>query len=856
MIKKDYYEVLEVPQNASGEEIKKAYRKKALQYHPDRNPGNPEAEEKFKEASEAYEVLSDSQKRGLYDQYGSEGLQSAGFTGFNFDDIFGNDLFSSFTDIFGDVFGFKAGRTGRPRPTRGSDLKHDMSISFREAAFGMETDIEVERYETCPTCQGSRTKAGAPPSACRYCGGHGQVRHTQGFLSITTVCPQCRGTGQIIENPCTDCRGAGKIIKKRKLHVKIPAGVDNGSQLRVMGEGALGERGGPPGDLYIFLQVKEDNFFSRQDDDVLCTIPISFPQAALGAEIEVPTLHGPHKLDVPRGTQSGTVMRIKKAGFPNVYGKGKGDQLVEVIVEVPTKLSSQQEELLREYAKISGDKTQHDEKHHHKKGFFHFLGSILAFLFLLLILAYPVRPACAANAVNPASASADSAPKPGNDEASINSRDLLNSRNSRKTPVVKVVEKVSPAVVNISTERIVQERVNPFGNPFFNNFFDNFFDSFPQRSYKQQSLGSGVIIDSKGHVLTNEHVVLKASKIMITLADKREFEGKLIGSDPRSDLAIVKIDSEKNLPYIALGRSDDLMVGETVVAIGNPFGLSHTVTSGLISAINRTVKINNDLAYQGFIQTDASINPGNSGGPLLNINGELIGINTAIYQKAEGIGFAIPIDRAKRIVADLITYGKVRKVWLGLRVQDLNKDLVSYFNLDHPSGVIVTRVIAGSPAENAGLHRGDVILKINEDQIDSQEVYSSVVAGFTADSTLKILLMREGKPVTISLKPARMAQDAAEKIARDLLGLTVKDFKPLSRGREYHDLGVVVTSVRDKSPVSKIGIQKGDVIHQVNDKEINNLEDFQEVIISNADQDSLLFLVQRGPYLYPVTISF
>ncbi|MEW5801025.1 MAG: molecular chaperone DnaJ [bacterium] len=831
MIKKNYYEVLEVAQDASAEEIKKAYRKKALQYHPDRNPGNPEAEEKFKEASEAYEVLSDSQKRSLYDQYGPEGLRSSGFSGFNFDDIFGNDVFSSFTDIFGDLFGLRGGRTGgRPRPIRGADLRHDVTIAFREAAFGVETDIEAERYETCPVCKGSRAKPGTSPTVCRTCGGKGQVRLTQGFLSITTTCPQCRGVGQIIEAPCPECRGQGKVVKKRTLHIKIPAGVDNGSQLRLMGEGAHGEQGGLPGDLYIFIQVKEDEFFSRQDDDILCTVPISFPQAALGAEIEVPTLSGPHKMDIPKGTQSGTVMRIKKAGFPNVYGKGKGDQLVKVIVEVPTKLSRKQEELLREYAKESGEEDQHEK--HHKKGFFHFLGAILVFLFLLLMTAPSV--------VRAGEAADDSPP----------------ASDSRKTPVVKVVEKVSPAVVNISTERIVQERVNPFGNPFFDNFFDNFFDTFPQKSYKQQSLGSGVIIDPKGHVLTNEHVILKASKIKITLSDNREFEGKLVGSDPKSDLAIIKIDSAGNLPHITVGNSDDLMVGETVVAIGNPFGLSHTVTSGVVSAINRTVKVNNELAYHGFIQTDASINPGNSGGPLLNIRGELIGINTAIYQKAEGIGFAIPIDRAKRIVADLITYGKVRKAWLGLRVQDLNRDLASYFNLGHPSGVIITRVIAGSPAEKAGLQRGDVIQKINKEKIDSQDIYRSVVAGFTADSTMDISVLREGKPRTFSFKLARMTQDDGEKIARDLFGVTVQDFKALSRSRGQRNFGVIVTAVRAKSPVSKTGIRKGDIIHQVNDKEIRDLKDFHEAVISNADQDSLLLLVQRGPYMYPVTISF
>ena len=834
MIKKDYYEILEVPRNATAEEIKKAYRKKALQYHPDRNPGNPEAEEKFKEASEAYQVLSDPQKRSLYDQFGHAGLQNSGFTGFSFDDIFGSDLFSSFSDIFGDLFGFRASRAARQRPTRGADLAQEISISFREAAFGLETDIEVERYEPCPTCQGSGTRPGTSPKVCRVCGGRGQIQRVQGFLSITTTCPQCRGAGQVIESPCPECRAVGKILRQRKLHVKIPAGVDNGSQLRLLGEGALGERGGPPGDLYISIRVKEDDFFSRQGDDVLCTIPISFAQAALGAEIEVPTLYGPHKLTIPRGTQSDTVMRIPKAGFPNVYGKGKGDQLVKLKVKVPTSLTPRQEELLREFAaaeakeKNEPKEEDHEKSHrekHHKRGFFRLLGIVLLCLLLGLAVA-----STAANA---------------------------SSREERKTPVVKVVEKVSPAVVNISTERIVRERVNPFGNPFFDNFFNNFFDTFPSRSYKQQSLGSGVIIDPKGYILTNEHVILKASKITITLADNREFEGKLIGADPRSDLAVVKIESNGNLPYITMGHSDDLMVGETVVAIGNPFGLSHTVTTGVISAVNRTVKINEDLTYQGFIQTDASINPGNSGGPLLNIAGELIGINTAIYQKAEGIGFAIPIDRAKRIVADLITYGKVRKIWLGIRVQNLTRELAGYFNLGYQAGVIITRIIDGSPAERAGLQRGDIIQKINDQQIPSQEAYSSAVAGFTADSTMKISILREGKPLSVTLKPARLTQEAAEKIAADLLGVKVKNVQAsLFRGMGEQNSGVMVISVRDRSPLDKIGVKKGDIIRQINDKEIYNLKDFQEAIIANADQDNLLLLIQRGPYIYPVTISF
>jgi len=817
MIKKDYYEVLEISRNAGPNEIKKAYRQMALQYHPDRNPGNSEAEDKFKEASEAYEVLSDSKKKSLYDQFGHAGLKDTGFTGFNFDDIFGSDIFSSFGDIFGDFFGTRTGRT-RSRPSRGADLRQDIEIAFRDAAFGLETDIEVERHEICPTCQGTRAKPGTSAKVCRYCEGHGQVRHVQGFLSISTTCPHCRGEGKIIETPCPDCRGKGQTPKKRKLHLKIPAGVDSNSQLRVSGEGAAGGRGGPPGDLYVFIRVKEDEFFSRQEDDVLSTISISFTQAALGAEIQIPTLDGTYKLQIPSGTQSGTIFRIKKAGFPNVYGRGKGDQQVKVIVKIPTKLTKQQEELLREFAKSGGEKSSP------KKGFFHILGLFCLFL-SFLFLKIPL--------VNGSS-----------------SPDL------RRTPVVKVVEKASPAVVNISTERIVRERINPFGDPFFDSFFNNFFDTFPPRSYKQQSLGSGVIIDPKGYILTNEHVILKASKIKITLADNREFDGKLIGADPRSDLAVVKIDSSVDLPCITIGQVVNLMIGETVVAIGNPFGLSHSVTTGVISATNRTVKIDNDLVYHDFIQTDASINPGNSGGPLLNIEGELIGINTAIYQKAEGIGFAIPINRAKRIVADLISYGKVHKAWLGIRVQDLNRDLATYFNLQHPEGVIITKVLSDSPGDKSGLRRGDIIQEIDGEKILSQEMYYSFISGFTADSSMQILIQREKESLVVNLTSSLLTSQAAEEMVRDLIGISIKDLNMAARLRYDQNSGVMVTHVRDKSPAYKVGIRKGDIIHQVNNKEIKKLKDFREAIVVNADKDSLLFLVQRGLHIYPVTICF
>lgn len=825
MIKKDYYEVLEISKSASSEEIKKSYRKMALLHHPDRNPDNPEAEDKFKEASEAYQVLSDPQKRSLYDRFGHAGLRESGFTGFNFDDIFGTDIFSNVSDIF-DLFGAHvSGRGRRDRPSRGEDLKQDIEISFREAASGLETDLEVERYEPCPTCQGSRLKPGTSPTICRFCGGHGQIRRTQGFLSISTTCPKCRGEGQIIESPCPDCRGRGLCINKRKVHVPIPAGVDNGSQLRIQGAGNPGERGGPPGDLYLFISVKEDEFFSRENDDVICVVPISFTQAALGAEIEVPTLNSTHKLNIPRGTQSGTEFRIRQAGFPNVYGRGKGDQKTTVVVDVPTELTKEQEDLLREFAKLSGEKPQAK-----KKGFFHLL--LIVFIFFSFWAGMMMSLAPSSQAHIPAQ------------------NDL------RRTPLVEVVQRISPSVVNISTERVVQERGNPFGNPFFDNFFNNFFDSFPPRSYKEQSLGSGVIIDPRGYILTNEHVILKTSQIKITLVDNREFEGKLIGADPQSDLAVLKIESKGDLPYITMGRSDDLLIGESVVAIGNPFGLSHTVTTGVISAINRTVRIDNDLVYHDFIQTDASINPGNSGGPLLNIKGELIGINTAIYQKAEGIGFAIPINRAKKIIDDLITYGKVQRAWLGIRVQDINKSIAAYFDLQQPEGVIITKVIPKSPADKAGLQRGDIIRQINEDKVGNQEDYRSITAGLTANTKLKIFLIREKKTQAVTLTSVRLTALEAEEIAKNIFGFTVSELSLSSKLKHAQEDGVVVTTVREKTPVSKVGIQKGDIIHQINEREIRNIKDFQEAIIQSADMETLLLLVQRGPYIYPVTLSF
>ncbi|MGA1826280.1 MAG: trypsin-like peptidase domain-containing protein [bacterium] len=429
--------------------------------------------------------------------------------------------------------------------------------------------------------------------------------------------------------------------------------------------------------------------------------------------------------------------------------------------------------------------------------------------------------------------------------------------NNRRTPVVEVVEKVKNAVVNISTERLVKERINPFGDPFFDNFFSNFFDSFPQRKYKEQSLGSGIIISNDGYILTNEHVILKASTIKVTLSDERVFEAQLVGADPKSDLAVIRIKSDEPFPFVKMGRSDDLMMGETVVAIGNPFGLSHTITSGVISAINRSVKIGENRVYKDFIQTDASINPGNSGGPLLNINGELIGINTAIYQQAEGIGFAIPILRAKRIVDDLIHYGSVHKAWFGISVQNINDDLMTYFQLKEKTGVIIVKIINDSPGAKAGLKRGDIIIKVDNQNVNSREDYISIISGYTADDTITYSIIRDGTQKEFSLIAQQVPPNAGKEIAHDWLGIEIKSLDQSSsfrygiRDRE----GVVITSVTRNSAAYRAGIEAGDMIKQVNNHEIKDEETFNKAIVLAAEKESVLLFIKRGPYIYPLTIQ-
>jgi molecular chaperone DnaJ len=350
--KRDYYEVLNVNRNSSDDELKASYRKLALQYHPDRNPGDKEAEEKFKEASEAYEVLRDPQKRNIYDQFGHQGLEGSGFSGFSgFDDIF-----SSFGGIFEEFFGFGGGRRSRSRAQKGSDLRYDLVLSFMEAAFGTETEIDLEKMETCSSCQGSACKPGTHPETCWQCSGTGQVSRSQGFFTVRTTCSQCRGSGQTISHPCNKCRGAGHVMVSKKVSVKIPAGVDTGSRLRLTGEGEAGSYGGPPGDLYVFIEVEHHEFFERRNIDIICQVEISFIQAALGDTIKVPTLKSEKKLGIPKGTQPGDLFRFHGEGIPSLKSRRHGDQIVQVFIKTPTHLNKKQELLLKEFANIESGK--------------------------------------------------------------------------------------------------------------------------------------------------------------------------------------------------------------------------------------------------------------------------------------------------------------------------------------------------------------------------------------------------------------------------------------------------------------------------------------------------------------------
>jgi molecular chaperone DnaJ len=357
MANRDFYHVLGVPRDAAPEDIKKAYRQLALKHHPDRNPGSKEDEEKFKEAAEAYSVLADPEKRSVYDRFGQDGLRGQGFSGFDpsvfedFEDILGN--FFGFS--FGDLFGGRSRGRGGARRSRGRDLALEVEIGLEEAAAGIEKEIKLSRAETCPVCGGSRRKPGTHASACPTCGGRGQVRFQQGFFTMARTCPRCQGAGEINASPCESCQGKGHVREKRSLKVRIPAGVDEGSRLRLVGEGEAGDEGMPPGDLYVVTRVRKHPFFERDGNDLTCEISVSFTQAALGARIEMPTLEGNEILKVPAGTQPGEIVRLKGKGVQDVSGRRKGDLFVKIIVRTPDKLSSEQKALLTKLAEVRGE---------------------------------------------------------------------------------------------------------------------------------------------------------------------------------------------------------------------------------------------------------------------------------------------------------------------------------------------------------------------------------------------------------------------------------------------------------------------------------------------------------------------
>ena len=416
---------------------------------------------------------------------------------------------------------------------------------------------------------------------------------------------------------------------------------------------------------------------------------------------------------------------------------------------------------------------------------------------------------------------------------------------SRENTTVRVVKQVGPSVVNITTERIVASR-NPFprgANPFFDSFFRDFFE--PRVPEAVQSLGSGVLIDTEGHILTNEHVVEHASRIRVSLADGTEFEARLIGADPNNDIAVLQAETDKNLPWLAPGSSDDLMVGESVIAIGNPFGLSNTVTTGVISAINRSIRAQNRV-YHGFIQTDASINPGNSGGPLVNAEGTLIAINTAVYGGGQGIGFAIPIDIAKRVVDELIAHGEITPVWLGLNFQDLSPRLVEVMELPRgTSGTLVNRVRENSPGERAGLRRGDVVTRVDGRPVESARTFFEMLETSIAGQELKIELWRSGQSQTVAVTLEELPNKQVARMIDEMLGV---DLQPNPRG------GYLVRSVRDGSGAAQIGIQSGDVVLGINGRTLEGDDALRRSVLDLRGRSHALVVVQRGEGRYHVTI--
>ncbi len=355
----DYYDTLSVSRNASASEIKKAYRKLAMKYHPDKNPDDKEAEDKFKACTEAYEVLSDERKKQIYDTYGHDGLKNSGYSAGNAEDIF-----SSFGDIFGDMFGFggSRSRTRRNGPVAGNDLRYDVEITFMEAVHGVAKEVQLTRRDTCWTCEGSGARPGTQKQTCPACNGRGQVVRSQGFFQMSSTCPQCHGEGSLVTDPCADCSGVGLVEKTKKVSLKIPAGVNTGARMRLRGEGEGGRRGGAAGDLYVVVHVEEHSFFKRDGDTIYCRYPVSMVKAALGAKVEVPTIHGKKTLDIPEGSQSGDLFTLRREGVANLRGHGKGDMIVELQVQTPTNLCEEQKKALRAFDSLCEEHGQKEEE--------------------------------------------------------------------------------------------------------------------------------------------------------------------------------------------------------------------------------------------------------------------------------------------------------------------------------------------------------------------------------------------------------------------------------------------------------------------------------------------------------------
>lgn len=432
-----------------------------------------------------------------------------------------------------------------------------------------------------------------------------------------------------------------------------------------------------------------------------------------------------------------------------------------------------------------------------------------------------------------------------------------------------IVKAVSPTVVNISTTKTVRRRFSPFEH-FFDSPFGDFFEPFRRpRRWKEQSLGSGVIVSSDGYIITNSHVVDKADEIKVTLYDKREFKGKIVGTDPKTDIAVIKIPAE-NLPAIKWGDSDKLQVGEFVLAFGNPYGLSHTVTMGIVSALGRA---NVGVAdYEDFIQTDAAINPGNSGGPLVNIKGELVGINTAIFSKTggyQGIGFAVPSSIAKAIMPQLIKEGKVTRGWLGVTIQNVTPELAKEFGLKKSTGALVTDIFKGSPAEKAGLKRGDIILEINGKKVRNVEFLRNKIAQSKVGSTIRLKILRDEKTVFLEATITEFPEDMAEVALREprddleerengLAGFSVMDLTSeiaKQLGLSKNERGVVILRVEPYSAAEEAGLKKGDVIQEINKKRVKNLKDFKAITSRIRNGDTMLLFINRGGRKFYVTLK-